>query len=57
MMSELETAIMFVVFSSLYKMVKEFLRYLYSRNATENSGAKNDPTLPGRPKFSTLLNF
>ena len=58
MMSERETAIMFVVFSSLYKMVKEFLRYLYScRNGAipkiSPETTKNDPTLepPGGRNF------
>ena len=58
MTSERETAIMFVVFLSLYKMVKEFLRYLYSfQNGAipkiSPKTTKNDPTLepPGGPTF------
>ena len=73
MTSERETATMFVVFLSLYKMVKEFLRYLYSfQNGAipkiSPKTTKNDPTLepPGgltfRPRttgvsFSSTISF
>ena len=62
MTSERETAIMFVVFLSRYKLVKEFLRYLYSsRNGAipniSPKTTKNDPTLepPGGRTFNQDL--
>ena len=71
MTSEQETATMFVVFSSLYKMVMEFLRYLHScRNGAQSKispkTTNNDPTLEppggrifwlGWPEFHSPHNF